>query len=328
MGAVHRLALGGTSAIWPRVYPSTGGAGAERGRRSRTVAARWMRCAAGGAPVQTNEVGRSRALASDSVAGRGDRAAPAAARGRRERGAQPALGRRSATAPARCRVRRARSPVDFGTSSEGDAPSLLAHGWRWPSVPGATPGRWTPRPRTACSRCVRTSGRPDRLGCGCSTARCRVPPRCRRRWSARTRRVAVRRPAEPVAARGRAGWRLPLDRHAVRGGVEVRDGVFGVAAGRAARRSRAASDGARVRSSSARSRAGLVVAEQQAEQGLFEVGGIVGRLTGYAGEALELVHPLCRAPGRSGTTRPCLIVGLPERQKNTLGMGSDGAASR
>ena len=98
MGAVHRLALSGEAPELAALYPSCGGGGSVAGawepfRTAVAVNLDELRSLVG-KPVQTNEVGRSRALALGflTLAER-DRAAAAAARGRVERGSQPALGR-------------------------------------------------------------------------------------------------------------------------------------------------------------------------------------------------------------------------------------------
>ena len=82
---------------WPRSIPSAGGAvGAGRARQrsptwSRSGATNWPALIEH--PVQTNEPGRSAALMGGFLeVARRDRVAAAPARGRRERGAQPALG--------------------------------------------------------------------------------------------------------------------------------------------------------------------------------------------------------------------------------------------
>ena len=149
-------------------------------------------------PVQTNEVGRSRALALGFLRLASETGlAAAAARARLERGAQSALGRLPLRAPAGSSSAMPRSPVQFLDYAEGALPSLPGHvgiversGCDEAPVALDDDGR-------AHAALVPVAG-PAGPAARCSTARSRWPPGSRSRWSARARRTG-----------SSAGWPSP-----------------------------------------------------------------------------------------------------------------------
>ena len=219
MGAVHRLALAGRAPELAAVYPSCGGSGA--------VAAAWPAFRATVAdrleeldglvrrPVQTNEVGRSRALALGLPRARfRDRAAAAAARARVERRASTCAGTRSITPPAGSSSAIPRRRFSSSTTPRAHFPHCPGTCGSW-SVRAATRRRW-PSTTTVASRCAHTCGPTSWTGCARSTARSQVaagiPVSVERSGAADW---LERRLAEPADGRVHGG--VPLDRHAVRG---------------------------------------------------------------------------------------------------------------